>query len=105
MVLNETMHKKNSKYLIFLQNTLTLPQRNAIMDIEALTQEAVGLLERMVSLPSVSREEKEVADLLEYFMKERGKTPHRTGHNLWCISPFSRPGPPTLLLNARIARV
>ena len=53
MVLNETMHKKTSKYLIFLQNTLTLPQRNAIMDIEALTQEAVGLLERMVSLPSV----------------------------------------------------
>ena len=41
MVLNETMHKKTSKYLIFLQNTLTLPQRNAIMDIEALTQEAV----------------------------------------------------------------
>ena len=82
MVLNETMYKKTSKYLIFLQNTLTLPQRNTIMDIEALTQEAIGLLERMVSLPSVSREEKEVADLLENFMKERGKTPCRTGHNL-----------------------
>ena len=105
MVLNETMHKKTSKYLIFLQNTLTLPQRNTIMDIEALTQEAVGLLERMVSLPSVSREEKEVADLLENFMKERGKTPHRTGHNLWCISPFYRTGRPTLLLNAHIDTV
>jgi len=99
------MHKKTSKYLIFLQNTLTLPQRNTIMDIEALTQEAVGLLERMVSLPSVSREEKEVADLLENFMKERGKTPHRTGHNLWCISPFYRTGRPTLLLNAHIDTV
>lgn len=42
MVLNETMYKKTSKYLIFLQNTLTLPQRNTIMDIEALTQEAIG---------------------------------------------------------------
>ena len=105
MVLNETMYKKTSKYLIFLQNTLTLPQRNTIMNIEALTQEAIGLLERMVSLPSVSREEKEVADLLENFMKERGKTPCRTGHNLWCISPFYRTGRPTLLLNAHIDTV
>ena len=104
MVLNETMYKK-PQIFNFLQNTLTLPQRNTIMDIEALTQEAIGLLERMVSLPSVSREEKEVADLLENFMKERGKTPCRTGHNLWCISPFYRTGRPTLLLNAHIDTV
>ncbi len=70
------------------------------MDIDALTREAVGLLERMVSIPSVSREEKDVADLLENFMREHGKTPRREGHNLWCVSPFYRNERPTLLLNA-----
>ena len=94
MVLNETMHKKTSKYLIFLQNTLTLPQRNAIMDIEALTQEAVGLLERMVSLPSVSREEKEVADLLENFMKNGAKRLTVQDITFGASRRFTGPGAP-----------
>ena len=75
------------------------------MDIEALTQEAIGLLGQMVSLPSVSREEKEVADLLERRMGEHGTTLHRKGNNLWCISPYYCESRPTLLLNAHIDTV
>ncbi len=75
------------------------------MDIDALTQEAIGLLGRMVSLPSASGEEKEVADFLENLMREHGKAPRRKGHNLWCVSPFYRTGRPTLLLNAHIDTV
>ena len=79
MVLNETMHKKTSKYLIFLQNTLTLPQRNAIMDIEALTQEAVGLLERMVS-PLRKQRRKGSGRLIGKFHERTGQnaSPYRT---------------------------
>ena len=76
-----------------------------IMDIANLTQEATGLLEAMVAIPSVSREEKEVADLLEHFMHENGLHPHRTGNNLWCIAPGFDASRPTLLLNAHIDTV
>ena len=71
-----------------------------IMDIVNLTQEATGLLEAMVGIPSVSREEKEAADLLEHFMHEHGLHPHRAGNNLWCIAPGFDTNRPTLLLNA-----
>ena len=76
-----------------------------IMDIANLTQEATGLLEAMVGIPSVSREEKEVADLLEHFMHEHGLRPHRAGNNLWCIAPGFDTSRPTLLLNAHIDTV
>ena len=38
---------------------------------EELTQEAVELLSRLIETPRVSHEEKEAADLLEAWMKER----------------------------------
>ena len=76
-----------------------------MMDIENLTQEAIGLLEAMVAIPSVSREEKEVANLLEHFMHENGLHLHRAGNNLWCIAPGFDASRPTLLLNAHIDTV
>ena len=76
------------------------------MDAKALTAEAVELLCRMVERPSVSREEKEVADLLESFMNANGLCPQRAGNNLWCIAPqFDAENRPTLLLNAHIDTV
>ena len=76
------------------------------MDAKALTAEAVELLCRMVERPSVSREEKEVADLLEDFMNAKGLCPQRAGNNLWCIAPqFDAENRPTLLLNAHIDTV
>ncbi len=75
------------------------------MNIEALTHEAIGLLEQMVARPSVSRNEKEAADLLEHFMTGHHMLPLRIGHNLVCFSPLNRKGRPTLLLNAHIDTV
>lgn len=75
------------------------------MNIEALTKEATDLLKTMISIPSISREEKELADYLERFMKERHIQPHRHGNNLWCISPYYNIELPTLLLNAHIDTV
>lgn len=59
----------------------------------------------MVAIPSVSRNEQEVADLLEHFMAQNGLSPHRSGHNLWCICPDYTINKPTLLLNAHIDTV
>lgn len=75
------------------------------MDINHLTHEATDLLIKMVSIPSVSREEKEVADFLEKVLSDYGLNPHRNGHNIWSIYPTYDPSKPTLLLNAHIDTV
>lgn len=75
------------------------------MDINHLTREATDLLIKMVSIPSVSREEKDVADFLEKVLADYGLHPHRDGHNLWSVCPTYDPSRPTLLLNAHIDTV
>ena len=75
------------------------------MDINHPTHEATDLLIKMVSIPSVSREEKEVADFLEKVLSDYGLNPHRNGHNIWSICPTYDPSKPTLLLNAHIDTV
>ena len=44
------------------------------------------LLEEMVRIPSFSRQENEVADMLESWLIRNGLTPHRAGNNLWLES-------------------
>lgn len=50
--------------------------------IKQYTQESILLLERMISIPSVSRDETAVADLLEQQMKDWGLAPKRFKNNL-----------------------
>lgn len=50
--------------------------------IKQYTRESILLLERMISIPSVSRDETAVADLLEQQMKEWGLAPKRFKNNL-----------------------
>ncbi len=76
-----------------------------MIDIETLTAEAVGLLQELIRIPSISREEKEVADFIEHFLKERTLSVRRSGNNLWCESAEMRSDRPTLLLNAHIDTV
>lgn len=75
------------------------------MDIENTTREAVGLLQRLIAIPSPSREEDEAANLLWTFMTERGLSPKREGNNLWAVAPDYRKERPTLLLCAHIDTV
>lgn len=74
-------------------------------DYDALTAEAVALLQGMIARPSVSREEKENADFIEDFLHRLGLEPQRSGHNLWCVGAAWRADRPTLLLNAHIDTV
>lgn len=77
-----------------------------VMNIEKLTQDAVNLLCRLIEIPSISRDEKNAADMLEQFMKnEYHMDVQRDGNNLWCIAPNYNEGRPTLMLNAHIDTV
>ncbi len=69
-----------------------------------MAEEAVQLLQRLISTPSVSRDEKGAADLMELQMAQWGLDPKRVGNNLMLTG--KRDGnKPTLLLNAHLDTV
>ena len=74
-------------------------------DLTPYTSEAITLLSSLVSIPSVSREEQQVADFLQNYMERSGIMTGRSGNNIWCISPMFDPKKPTILLNSHIDTV
>ncbi len=68
------------------------------------TEEAVELLSRLISIPSVSRDEKEAADMLQRQIKAWKLPCKRIGNNLIVAKRLSK-RKPTLLLNAHIDTV
>ncbi len=69
------------------------------------TLEAVQLLKRMVATPSTSRNEAEVADIIEKFLNEKGYNTNRTGNNVWIKSHAWNDRKPNILLDAHIDTV
>ena len=57
-----------------------------------MTTEAVELLKKLIATPSISRDEKAAADVLEAYMKEKGLNPQRHGNNVWCSPPTPEGG-------------
>lgn len=74
------------------------------MDLDACQDMAVGLVKELIRNPSVSREEKQAADLLEAVMKEHGLTVLRKHHNLWTVHRVSD-NRPNILLNSHLDTV
>ena len=67
--------------------------------------DAIDLLKGMISRPSFSREEGEVADFLKKSWEKAGYKVNRKGNNLWLIAPGFDLDKPTLLLNSQIDTV
>ena len=67
--------------------------------------DAVELLKRLIATPSVSRNEKDAANIMEATIRSYGFTPQRDANNVWVIDPHYDEGKPTLLLNAHIDTV
>ena len=73
---------------------------------DQLTHEATQLLERLISIPRTSRNEKEAADMLQDCMTGKyGLRVERTGNNLLATAPGFSSSRHTLLLNAHIDTV
>jgi len=66
--------------------------------------DAIDLLKGMISIPSISREEKAVADFLQRRWEKSGHTINRLGNNLW-LSTAIDVSKPTLLLQSHIDTV
>ena len=74
------------------------------MEMNQYTQEAVELLKRLISTPSISRDEKAASDVLADFIGGCGLPCRRIGNNI-LIQEELDPQKPTLLLNAHIDTV
>ncbi len=70
-----------------------------------MAQEAIGLLRKLIAIPSISREEEKAADYVQRYLEEMGMQTGRKGNNVWCLSPEFSTGKPTLLLNSHIDTV
>lgn len=75
------------------------------MTAQQYTGEAVSLLSHLIATPSVSRDERRAADIMEEELTRCGFTPHREANNVWAIGPCQREDRSTLLLNAHIDTV
>ena len=75
------------------------------MTQEEYVSDAVDLLKKLIATPSVSRNEKDAADIMEQTIHSYGFEPHREANNIWIIDPHYDESRPTLLLNAHIDTV
>ncbi len=75
------------------------------MEIDNVFFEALEMLKMLISTPSISREEKIVADMVEHLIEKMGFKPNRKGNNIWVISANYNDSKPTILLNSHIDTV
>ncbi len=68
--------------------------------LETMFGEAVKLLQKLISTPSVSREEDKTAAIIEAFLKDKGIETHRQMNNVWVFNKYYNPELPTILLNS-----
>ena len=69
------------------------------------TQQAIELLKRLISTPSISREEAAVADIMAAELQALGFEPQRKGNNVWAQAWAYEKQKPTILLDAHLDTV
>lgn len=70
-----------------------------------LANDAVALLQQLISIPSFSRDETAAADFLEHYIESKGYVVSRKDNNVWLMSPAFDVSRPTILLNSHIDTV
>jgi len=69
-------------------------------DIKVLFEQAVELLQQLISIPSFSKEENLTADVIENFLQQKGVITHRKLNNIWAWNKYFNASKPTILLNS-----
>jgi acetylornithine deacetylase len=62
--------------------------------------EVINLLQQLIAIPSLSKEEDKTADAIEVFLKEKNIYVNRHLNNVWAKSKFYDAAKPTILLNS-----
>jgi len=75
------------------------------MKFQEETNDAIALLQQLIAISSISKEESKAADFLERFIEMKGYVVSRKNNNVWLLSPGFDPSRPTILLNSHIDTV
>jgi len=68
--------------------------------VDNFNQDAVDLLMELISIPSFSKEEGDVASVIDSFFKSRGIRSYRNGNNVWAKCKSFDDKRPSILLNS-----
>ncbi len=71
-----------------------------MLSINILYEQAVQLLQKLISTPSFSCEEGNTAEIINDFLLGHGIKPHRKLNNLWAWNKYFDASKPTILLNS-----
>jgi len=69
-------------------------------NINALQNEAIDLLKKLIATPSFSREEDKIAGIIEEFLREHSIITNRHLNNVWTRNKYFDENKPTILLNS-----
>jgi acetylornithine deacetylase len=72
---------------------------------DKLGVKTITRLQRLIAIPSFSRQEQHAVAVIESFLKEEGISFQRKGNNVWASNRYFDPAKPTLLLNSHIDTV
>ena len=70
------------------------------MVIDSLYKDAVELLQRLIAIPSYSKQEQGTADIIETFFQQKGIRPERLLNNIWTFNKYFDASKPTILINS-----
>jgi acetylornithine deacetylase/succinyl-diaminopimelate desuccinylase-like protein len=73
--------------------------------MELLYEKATNLLKQLIAIPSFSKEEDEVAFVVEEFFERQQVHSYRKGNNIWARNKYFDASKPTVLLNSHIDTV
>lgn len=76
-----------------------------MMQPDDIFLDAIEMLKMLISTPSISREEKTAADMVENLITQMGFKPNRKGNNIWIVAKGFDSAKPTILLNSHIDTV
>lgn len=71
-----------------------------MLEQKKISISVIALLKNMISIPSFSREEKEVADLIENFLHDYKVPTNRLLNNVYAFNQYFDPAKETILLNS-----
>ncbi|MDO5570891.1 MAG: M20 family metallo-hydrolase [Bacteroidales bacterium] len=66
---------------------------------------AIDLLKKLISKPSISRDETDAANIIENYLRHDFKNVYRSGNNVWVVQDDFDDEKPTILLNSHIDTV
>ena len=70
------------------------------MSTKLLYNDALGLLQQLISVPSYSKFEDGTAEIIENFLHKRGIESERLIHNIWAVNKYFDSAKPSILLNS-----